>query len=30
MEITAIVAGISLAFLLAGGLLSLLWFGRTP
>jgi Ca-activated chloride channel family protein len=30
MEITAIVAGFSLLLLLAGGLLSLLWFGRVP
>jgi Ca-activated chloride channel family protein len=30
MEITALLAGISLVFLLAGGALSLLWFGRAP
>lgn len=30
MEITAILAGISLLFLLAGGSLTLLWFGRAP
>lgn len=30
MEITAILAGISLLFLLAGGALSLLWYGRAP
>jgi Ca-activated chloride channel family protein len=30
MEVTAIFAGISLLLLLAGGLLSLLWFGRVP
>ena len=30
MEITAILAGISLLFLLTGGALSLLWFGRAP
>ena len=30
MEITAIVAGVSLLLLLAGGLLSLIWFGRAP
>lgn len=30
MEITAIVAGISVLLLLAGGSLSLLWFGRVP
>ena len=30
MEITAIVAGISILFFLAGGTLSLFWFGRVP
>ncbi len=30
MEITAIIAGISLLFFLAGGALSLFWFGRAP
>ncbi len=30
MEITSIVAGIGMIFLLIGGLLSLLWFGRIP
>ena len=30
MEITSILAGISLLFLLAAGALSLLWFGRVP
>lgn len=30
MEITSIVAGIGMIFLLVGGLLSLLWFGRVP
>ncbi len=30
MEITAILAGAGLLFLLAGGALSLLWFGRVP
>jgi Ca-activated chloride channel family protein len=30
MEITAILAGASLPFLLAGGFLTLLWFGRAP
>ncbi len=29
-EVTSIVAGISLLFFLAGGALSLLWFGRVP
>jgi Ca-activated chloride channel family protein len=29
-EITAVVAGISLIFLIIGGTLSLLWFGRVP
>ena len=28
MEVTSILAGVSLSFLLIGGLLSLLWFGR--
>jgi Ca-activated chloride channel family protein len=30
MEITAILAGVSSLFLLAGGFLTLLWFGRAP
>jgi Ca-activated chloride channel family protein len=30
MEVTAILAGLSMAFLLLGGALSLLWFGRMP
>lgn len=30
MEITAVIAGLSILFLLAGGALSLLWFGRAP
>jgi Ca-activated chloride channel homolog len=30
MEVTAIFAGLSLLFLLIGGALSLLWFGRVP
>jgi hypothetical protein len=30
MEITAIIAGISLFLLLIGGALSILWFGRIP
>jgi Ca-activated chloride channel family protein len=30
MEITAIVAGISILFFLIGGALSLFWFGRVP
>ncbi len=30
MEITAIVAGLSLLFFLIGGVLSMLWFGRMP
>ena len=30
MEITALVAGVSLLFLLAGSALSMLWFGRIP
>jgi Ca-activated chloride channel family protein len=30
MEITSIVAGIGLVFLLVGGFFSLLWFGRMP
>jgi Ca-activated chloride channel family protein len=30
MEITAILAGISLVILLIGGAFSLLWFGRVP
>jgi Ca-activated chloride channel family protein len=30
MEVTALVAGLSLLFFLAGGTLSLLWFGRMP
>jgi len=30
MEVTAIFAGLSLLFLLIGGALSLLWFGRMP
>lgn len=30
MEVTAIVAGVGMLLLLAGGLLSLLWFGRVP
>jgi Ca-activated chloride channel family protein len=29
-EITAIVAGISMLFLLTGGALSMLWYGRVP
>ena len=30
MEITAILAGLSLLFFLIGGVLSMLWFGRMP
>jgi Ca-activated chloride channel family protein len=30
MEITGIIAGVSLLLFLAGGALSLLWFGRVP
>jgi hypothetical protein len=30
MEVTSIVAGISMLLLLTGGLLSLFWFGRVP
>ncbi len=29
-EITSIVAGVSLVFVLIGGVLSILWFGRLP
>jgi hypothetical protein len=30
MEVTAIFAGLGLLFFLAGGMLSLFWFGRMP
>jgi len=30
MEVTAIIAGVSILFFLAGGTLSLFWFGRVP
>ena len=30
MEVTAIVAGVTILFFLAGGALSLFWFGRVP
>jgi Ca-activated chloride channel family protein len=30
MEVTALIAGLSLLFFLVGGTLSLLWFGRMP